>query len=68
MESVKLDFTSIDIMQSYKNMEFTKTDKGNIVQSIDNLVVALMNLDYCKTVKALNGHLFWDSFSNEIKF
>lgn len=48
-------------------MEFAETEKGKIVQSIGNLVIALMNPDYCKKQGVLNGQLFWDNFSNEIK-
>ena len=43
MELVNLEFYEKELNQSYKKMEFTKTEKGKVSQSIGNLVIALMN-------------------------
>lgn len=68
MKNIKLNFDDKNLDQSYKNMEFTKTEKDKVTQSIGNLVIALMNPDYCKKYELIKGQIFWDSFSNEIKF
>lgn len=67
MKLVNLNFYEKELNQSYKKMEFTKTEKGKVSQSIGNLVIALMNPDYCRKQGVLKGQIFWDSFSNEIK-
>ncbi|MGO3751730.1 MAG: VapE domain-containing protein [Peptoniphilaceae bacterium] len=67
MELVNLEFYEKELNQSYKKMEFTKTEKGKVSQSIGNLVIALMNPDYWQKQGVLKGQIFWDSFSNEIK-
>lgn len=47
MEFVNFDFYEKELNQPYKKMEFTKTEKGKVSQTIGNLVIALMNPDYC---------------------
>ncbi|MGO1580127.1 MAG: VapE domain-containing protein [Peptoniphilaceae bacterium] len=67
MKLVNLNFYEKELNQSYKKMEFTKTEKGKVSQSIGNLVIALMNPYYCKKQGVFKGQIFWDNFSNEIK-
>lgn len=67
MESVKLDFELPEVNHPYKKMSFTKTEKGKNMQTVGNLVIAIINPDYCKKDKILIGDIFFDTFRNEIR-
>ena len=57
MELVKLDFYEKELNQSYKKMEFIKTEKGKVSQPTGNVVIALMNPDYCEKQGVLNDQI-----------
>ena len=65
MKDFKLEFQEID--QSYSHMDLQKTLKGNIKQSVGNLVTVLLNPKYSKAKKLYEGQIFYDKFTNEIK-
>lgn len=65
MKDFKLEFQEID--QSYSHMDLQKTLKGNIKQSVGNLVTVLLNPKYSKAKKLFEGQIFYDKFTNEIK-
>lgn len=67
MRSVKLDFELPEVNHPYKKMSFTKTEKGKNMQTVGNLVIAIINPDYCKKDKILIGDIFFDTFRNEIR-
>ena len=65
MKDFKLEFQEID--QSYSHMDLQKTLKGNVKQSVGNLVTVLLNPKYSKAKKLYEGQIFYDKFTNEIK-
>ncbi len=65
MKDFKLESQEID--QSYSHMDLQKTLKGNIKQSVGNLVTVLLNPKYSKAKKLYEGQIFYDKFTNEIK-
>jgi predicted P-loop ATPase len=65
MKDFKLEFREID--QSYSHMDLQKTLKGNVKQSVGNLVTVLLNPKYSKAKKLYEGQIFYDKFTNEIK-
>ena len=65
MKDFKLEFQEID--QSYSHMDLQKTLKGNVKQSVGNLVTVLLNPKYSKAKKLYEGQIFYDIFTNEIK-
>jgi len=65
MKDFKLEFQEID--QSYSHMDLQKTLKGNVKQSVGNLVTVLLNSKYSKAKKLYEGQIFYDKFTNEIK-
>lgn len=66
MNEFKLVFPESE--QSYQYMEFIETEKGGIRQIISNLNIAIMNPKYCQAKKIYQGQIFFDEFTNEIKF
>ncbi len=66
MKEFKLVFPEIE--QTYTNMDLQKTIKGNVKQIIGNIVTVLLNPKYCKAKKIYEGQIFYDKFTNEIKF
>ncbi len=65
MKDFKLESQEID--QSYSHIDLQKTLKGNIKQSVGNLVTVLLNPKYSKAKKLYEGQIFYDKFTNEIK-
>ncbi len=66
MKEFKLAFPEID--QSYSLIDLQKTVKGNVKQITGNIVTVLLNPKYCKAKKIYEGQIFYDKFTNEIKF
>lgn len=66
MKEFKLVFPEIE--QTYTNMDLQKTIKGNVKQITGNIVTVLLNPKYCRTKKIYEGQIFYDKFTNEIKF
>lgn len=66
MKEFKLVFPEID--QSYSLIDLQKTVKGNVKQTTGNIVTVLLNPKYCKAKKIYEGQIFYDKFTNEIKF
>src|SRR5699024_9959760 len=66
MRDFKLVFPEID--QSYSLIDVKKTVKGSIRQTTGNIVTVLLNPKYCKAKKIYEGQIFYDKFTNEIKF
>ena len=66
MKEFKLVFPEID--QSYSLIDLQKTVKGNVKQITGNIVTVLLNPKYCKAKKIYEGQIFYDKFTNEIKF
>lgn len=66
MKEFKLSFPEID--QSYSLIDLQKTVKGNVKQITGNIVTVLLNPKYCRAKKIYEGQIFYDKFTNEIKF
>lgn len=66
MKEFKLVFPEID--QSYSIIDLQKTVKGDVKQITGNIVTVLLNPKYCKAKKIYEGQIFYDKFTNEIKF
>lgn len=66
MKEFKLVFPEID--QSYSLIDVKKTVKGSVKQTTGNIVTVLLNPKYCKAKKIYEGQIFYDKFTNEIKF
>lgn len=66
MREFKLVFPEID--QSYSLIDVKKTVKGSVKQTTGNIVTVLLNPKYCKAKKIYEGQIFYDKFTNEIKF
>ncbi|MBB6697287.1 hypothetical protein [Clostridium algidicarnis] len=66
MKEFKLAFPEID--QSYSLIDLQKTAKGNAKQITGNIVTVLLNPKYCMAKKIYEGQIFYDKFTNEIKF
>ena len=66
MREFKLVFPEID--QSYSLPILKKTVKGSVKQTTGNIVTVLLNPKYCKSKKIYEGQIFYDKFTNEIKF
>lgn len=67
MRSVKLDFEFPEVNHPYKKMSFRKTEKGKNMQTVGNLVIAIINPDYCKKDKILIGDIFFDTFKMKLE-
>ena len=61
MTDSKLKFPEID--QTYKLQI-----RGTIRQITGNIVTAILNPKYCQNQKIIDGQIFFDKFTNEIKF
>lgn len=66
MNELKLVFPEID--QTYSYIDLQTTDKGHVRQITGNIVTAILNPKYCKKKKIIEGQIFYDKFTNEIKF
>lgn len=66
MKEFKLVFPEIE--QSYSLIDLQKTVKGNVKQITGNIVTVLLNPKYCRAKKIYEGQVFYDKFTNEIKF
>ena len=66
MNELKLVFPEID--QTYSYIDLQTTDKGYVRQITGNIVTAILNPKYCKKKKIIEGQIFYDKFTNEIKF
>lgn len=66
MTDIKLKFSEID--QTYAFLDLQTTDKGTVRQITGNIVTAILNPKYCQTQKIIEGQIFFDKFTNEIKF
>ena len=66
MNEIRLKFPKID--QSYSTLDLQTTDKGVVRQITGNIVTAILNPKYCIDKKILEGQIFFDTFTNEIKF
>lgn len=65
MKELKLKFPELD--QTYSHMAMKMTEKGQVKQIIGNIVTAILNPNYCKKKKIIEGQIFYDKFTNEIK-
>ena len=66
MSEFKLEFP--EISQTFAHMNLQKTNKGTVKQTTGNLVTAILNPKYCQAKKIYSGQIFYDKFTNEIKF
>ncbi len=66
MTDIKLKFPEID--QTYAFLDLQTTDKGTVRQITGNIVTAILNPKYCQNQKIIEGQIFFDKFTNEIKF
>lgn len=66
MTDIKLKFPEID--QTYAFLDVQITDKGTVRQITGNIVTAILNPQYCQNQKIIDGQIFFDKFTNEIKF
>ncbi|MDU3153160.1 MAG: virulence-associated protein E, partial [Anaerococcus hydrogenalis] len=66
MTDFKLKFPEID--QTYAFLDLQTTDKGMVRQITGNIVTAILNPKYCQNQKIIDGQIFFDKFTNEIKF
>lgn len=66
MTNIKLKFPEID--QTYAFLDLQTTDKGTVRQITGNIVTAILNPKYCQNQKIIDGQIFFDKFTNEIKF
>ena len=66
MTDIKLKFPEID--QTYAFLDLQTTDKGTVRQITGNIVTAILNPKYCQNQKIIDGQIFFDKFTNEIKF
>lgn len=66
MNEFKLAFP--EIKQTYSLIDLQKTEKGYVRQITGNIVTAILNPKYCKAKKIIEGQIFYDKFTNEIKF
>ena len=65
MKELKLKFPELD--QTYSHMAMKMTEKGQVKQIIGNIVTVILNPNYCKKKKIIEGQIFYDKFTNEIK-
>jgi hypothetical protein len=66
MNELKLAFP--EIKQTYSLIDLQKTEKGYVKQITGNIVTIILNPKYCKAKKIIEGQIFYDKFTNEIKF
>ena len=66
MTDIKLKFPEID--QAYAFLDLQTTDKGTVRQITGNIVTAILNPKYCQNKKIIDGQIFFDKFTNGIKF
>ena len=65
MTDIKLKFPEID--QTYAFLDLQTTDKGTVRQITGNIVTSILNPQYCQNQKIIDGQIFFDKFTNEIK-
>ena len=50
------------------SLQLQMNNKGNVIQSVSNLIIAILNPIYCQQSHILKGNFFFDNFTNEIKY
>ena len=58
MNEFKLTFPELD--QTYSHMAMKMTEKGQVKQIIGNIVTTILNPNYCKKKKIIEGQIIMD--------